>query len=134
MTIDKSSKPIMPDSEFDLLEDIFNKALGASVICYLTRKLTYRAGLAYGGLAGVIQLLFSGIHQKVDEKTSLYSVKKLNYICSAYLPWALSGYILRQIHKNTGNPSTRITFGMGLSIALIQQVLGRGNINLLPKD
>lgn len=134
MSIDESSRPYRPEHEYDPVEDIFNKALSAGVICYLTRKLSYRAGLAYGGLAGVIQLLFSGIHQIVDEKSSLYSVKKLNYMFSAYLPWALSGYILRQIYKNTGNCNARVTFGMGLSIALIQQVLGRGNINLLPKD
>lgn len=116
----------------DLYSDIFRKALQACAIGYLSRALSYPAGLAYGGLTGVIQLLFSGIHQKIDEKTSSLHAKKLNYMISVCLPWALSGIILRQIYKNTEN--ARITSDMGLVIALIQQVIGRSNLHLLPKD
>lgn len=134
MSAEITSKPIDPPTDFELLKDIFCKAADAYIVCYLTRKLSYRAGLAYGGMAGVIQFIFSNIHQKIDKSASLDAIKKLNYILSAYMPWMISGVILRQIHKLTGNDTLSITSGMGLSIALIQQIWGRGNIHLLPKD
>lgn len=129
-----ASDTLEPATNFDLYKDIFHKALEACVICYLTRKLTYQAGLAYGGIAGVVQLLFSGIHQKVDEKASSCSVKKLNYTLSSSMPWALSGMILHQVFKKTGNKHVHVSSGMGFIIAIIQQVVGRSNLYLLPKD
>ena len=134
MSIEVTSKTLEPATNFDLYKDIFNKALEACVLCYLTRKLTYRAGIAYGGIAGVVQLLFSGIHQKIDEKAASCSMKKLNYTLSSLMPWALSGVILHQVFQKTGNEHLRVSSGMGFIIAIIQQVVGRSNMHLLPKD
>lgn len=134
MSCEINSDAIEPATNFDLYKDIFHKALDACVISYLSRKLNYRAGLAYGGVAGALQLLFSGIHQVVDEKASSGSAKKLNYTISSSIPWALSGILLSQIFKKTGNEHFCISREMGIIIALIQQVVGRSNIYLLPKD
>lgn len=134
LSIDQNPRSIEPPTRYDLTKDIFNKAVVSCIICYPSRIISHQAALAYGGLAGLIQLLFSSIHNKIDEKTTSDQAKKLNYLFSAYLPWVLSGLAVHQIYKKTGRTCTRLSFEMGLTIALIQQVVGRTNMHLLPKD
>ncbi len=133
MSVKPNSSSIEPATRYELVEDICTKAIQACALCYITSKISYRAGLVYGGLAGIVQLVFSAVHNKIDEKTTSDNAKTLNYLISISLPWIVSGIALGKIYKNSGNENIRMSFGMCKIIALMQQVLGRSNIHLLPK-